>query len=314
MQEQRILPISVLIPTMNRVNALQRTLESYLSADSLPGEIVVVDQSEDAAMEQLITKISANHSSVAIEYFHQDMPSLTKARNNAVRLAKNEIIVFSDDDVDVYNDTLDNVYDIMSSSDISMLAATNDEECGKSSPVGFFVGTRSFVNRNIGHVTKAMLGRYPDIVKGTVPTRWAMGYFFAVKKSLIDRWQLEWDENLSSYAYAEDLDFSFSYYKKSKSEGLKCILDERVHVKHLASKEYRVPSKKSTYMYVLNRAYLSYKHKMGVSSYLAMSWCDFFKTVERFLRKENPKDIINARKYFIKHKSEIKNGKLNYDF
>ena len=214
MQEQRVLPVSVLIPTMNRSNGLERTLMSYLSADALPLQIVIVDQSDNnSATEQLVNKISANHPHIAIEYFYQDVPSLTMARNNAIRLAKNEIIVFSDDDVDVYHDTLNNVYNIMSSSDVSMIAATNDEETGTSSPIGFFVGTRSFINRNIGHVTKAMLGRYPDTVKGTIPTQWAMGYFFAVKKSLVDRWQIKWDENLVSYAYAEDLDFSFTYYK-----------------------------------------------------------------------------------------------------
>lgn len=313
-QHQRILPISLLIPTMNRPNGLERTLRSYLSADAWPSHIVIVDQSEDDLTKRLVEKISIDYPTISIEYLYQSLPSLTCARNNAFRLSQNEIIVFSDDDVDVYHDTLYHVYDIMSSSDVAMLAATNDEENGKSSPIGFFVGTRSFPKRKRGHVTKSVLGRYPDSVKGSISTEWAMGYFFAVKKSLVEKWQIKWDENLTSYAYAEDLDFSYTYFKKSRNEKLKCILDERVHVRHLASREYRVPSRKSTYMYVLNRAYLSHKHEMGISSRFAIAWCDFFRLLFRILKKENPSDMIDAQKYLRRHRKEIQRGKLYYNF
>ena len=46
--------ISVVIPTMNRWNTLKETLESYVSADVLPAQIVIVDQTKE---EQLRDKI-----------------------------------------------------------------------------------------------------------------------------------------------------------------------------------------------------------------------------------------------------------------
>ena len=44
-----ILPISVLIPTMNRPDSLERTLKKYICAKYIPAQIVVVDQSEEKA-------------------------------------------------------------------------------------------------------------------------------------------------------------------------------------------------------------------------------------------------------------------------
>ena len=51
--KKTILPITVLIPTMNRPQTLKRTLNKYLDSECLPAQIVVVDQStsEEIAAE-----------------------------------------------------------------------------------------------------------------------------------------------------------------------------------------------------------------------------------------------------------------------
>ena len=311
MNKKNTLPISVLIPTMNRAESLKRTLLSYLSADYVPDQIVVVDQSKDEKSKNVVGGLTTAFPEVDIKYVYQEVPSTTQSRNTAIKCAKNEILVFSDDDIDVYTDTLNKLYDLMNGDEIAMLAGINDEEKGRSSSIGFFWGTKSFFKRHKGYVTKSMLGRYPDRVVGRIETEWAMGFFFSVKKSLLERWGISWDEKMTSYAYAEDLDLTYSYYKKAKKEGLKCLLDEDIHVRHLVSKEYRVPTIKSTYAYVLNRAYLSYKHNMGLGSRIAMAWCDFGRIIEKTIKKEKPEDLISARRYLRKHKKEIKQGIFN---
>ncbi len=309
-----ILPISLLIPTMNRPETLERTLKSYVSGDYQPSQIVVVDQSErEVAATEIQNILSKLPTEIQTEYVYQEIPSLTKARNAAKARAKEEILVYSDDDIEVYADTLKNVFDLLSNENISMIGAIDDLGKKSSTKAGYFLGTRSFKNRRIGCVTASVLGRYPDEIKGEIETQWAMGYFFAVKKSLTEKWGISWDENLTGYAYAEDLDFSYAYYKRSKLEGLKCILSDKVRVKHLVSQEYRIPSKKSTYMYVLHRAYLCHKHKMGFKSRLAIKWCDFWQWVERVVKKANSKDMRAAKKYLKKHKKEVYNGIFRYE-
>ena len=305
-----VLPISVLIPTMNRPETLKRTLDTYTQADRVPSQIVVVDQSQDTETAKEIEKIVKSFEGIETVYVYQETPSLTAARNNALKYAKEEIIVCSDDDVDVYKDTLYNVYRVMSDESVSMIAGLDDKSGGKNGSIGYLLGTRSFKKRRIGHVTLSMLGRFPDEVKGQVDTEWAMGFFFSVKKSLIMKWNLRWDENLTSYAFSEDLDFSYAYYKNSKKENLRCVFDETVHVKHMVSREYRVPSKKSTFMYVINRYYLSYKHNMGFRSRLAMKWCNFWRLIEKILRKEKPGDFINAQRCLRKNIKKVKSGEI----
>jgi glycosyltransferase involved in cell wall biosynthesis len=307
------IPISVLIPTMNRPKTLNRTLRNYLTVTYIPTQIVVVDQSQDEEVRQQVKDIVNKYSNqTECKYIYQSRPSSTMARNNAMKVAKEEIVVFSDDDVDIYHNTFVNVYDIMQNERIAMIAGLDDNNRKSTSKIGYLLGTKSFKNRNIGHVTLSMLGRYPDNIKGETETQWAMGYFFVVRKSLIEAWNMKWDENLSGYAYAEDLDFSYGYYKKARTNGMYCILHESVHVKHLVSLEYRIPSKKSRFMYVINRAYLRSKHGMGVSSKIVMNWCNFWRLIERIVRKENPKDMMNAMQYLKKNKNRIKKGKVSF--
>lgn len=311
--EQKILPISVLIPTMNRPDTLKRTLDSFWTAAFLPSQIVLVDQSQDAAVSSQIQAMAGLcPDGVELTYVYQQQPSLTKARNRALENAKEEILICSDDDVDVFSDTLYQVYSIFQNPKIAMIAGWDDNMPAGQSNMGFLLGTKSYRNRSIGHVTPSMLGRYPERTPGQIETQWAMGYFFAVRKSCIIRWGLCWDERLTGYAYAEDLDFGFGYYRKAKQNGMYCVMDERVHICHMVSQEYRTPSKKQTYMYIMNRTYLRKKHRMGFRGIAAMCWCDLWKLVERVVRKQNPGDFLRAQGYALKHRKQIERGILKY--
>lgn len=309
---KKILPISVLIPTMNRPETLRNTLRSYLEGNTIPSQIVVVDQSNEEARDAVKAECIQYSEITDVKYIYQMQASSTIARNTAFSYAKEEIIIYSDDDVMIYDDTIANLYDIMTQPEIVMIAGLDDNSKEKNGWIGFFLGTRSYRKRNIGHVTGSLLGRFPDSVIGQVDTEWAMGFFFAVKKSLVNRWNVKWDENLIGYAYAEDLDYSYAYYNQAKNEKLRCIYDERIHVKHMTSTEYRIPSRKSTFMYVINRAYLSYKYGMGFGRRISMNWCNSCRLIEKIIKRENPKDMIDALAFLRKNKAEIRNGVFRY--
>lgn len=284
-----------MIPTMNRPESLERTLKSYLSGTAVPSQIVVVDQSQtEEIRKKNQAALSRYCHRVKWNYCFQKEASITKARNIAMGYAENEIMVFSDDDVDIYQGTLCNVVSLMQDSTLALIAGIDDNAFSPHGFIGYIFGTKSFLRRKEGHVTPSMLGRYPAHVIGEVPTQWAMGYFFVVRKSLVQTCCLAWDEKLTSYAYAEDLDFSLSYCKASRERGMRCILSDQVRVKHLASQEYRVPSRKSTFMYVINRSYLSYKHHTGVFSRLLMNWTNLGVLMMRVVKRENPGDMLQA--------------------
>ena len=307
------LPMSVLIPTMNRSNTLRNTIESYLDADYIPDQIVIIDQSKNESdqndNENILKELCENK--VDYKYVYQKEPSLTKARNTAISFAKNEIIICSDDDIIVYNNTLRYINEIMKRNDIALIAGIDDNSKVSTSKIGYFFGTKSFSKRNIGHVTKSVLGRYPQKIKGETATEWAMGYFFVIRRNLIEKWGIKWDENLIGYAYPEDLDFSYWYCRCAKHENYKSILNENVRVKHMVSTEYRIPTKNNTYMYVINRLYLSYKYKMGFMSRMAQNWCNFWMLINKFIKKENYKDMLAAMRIARKYKAQIAKGELS---
>ena len=308
------LPISVIIPTMNRPESLDRTLKCIAEAADVPQQIVVVDQSQNEETQELNKAVLAKYNKFESQvYDYQQTPSLTKARNLGLSLATKEILVFSDDDVDTPAFIFSNIASLMQDEKVAMIAGLDDLTQQSKTNIGYFLGTKSYVNRKIGHVTSSMLSRYPDNVTSQIETQWAQGYFFVVRKSCLNRWQIRWDENLTSYAYAEDLDFSYAYYKQAKKEGLRCILDPNVHVKHLATLEYREPSAKSTYMYIVNRKYLAHKHRMGFIGVLSRNWCEFWRFVERVVGRKEPKTFLKAYLCKFKYGKEINAGNLDYE-
>lgn len=281
--------LTVIIPTMNRPDTLERTLAGYIKGSAVPDQIVIVDQTQTETTRQKVEKLTKQYGG---EYIYQEEPSLTAARNKGLSAARNDIVVCSDDDVDVYEDTLINTYTTMQREEIALIAGLDDNANASQTNIGYLLGTKSYRKRKIGHVTKSVLGRYPDTVTGETETEWAMGYFFVIRKTLCDQWDIRWDERLVSYAYAEDLDFSWRYCNKAHSSGLKCVLSEQIRVRHMVSKEYRTPSAKSTYMYVVHRRYIAQKNKCGLG--IAMSWCDLWRLIERIIKREEPLVFFQA--------------------
>ncbi len=311
MKVKNFLPITVGIPTLNRPKSLKKTLESYFSYDYIPMQMIIVDQTNDEKVKdenkRIINSLNKYNN---IFYYYQKEASSTVSRNKIIQEAKNEILIFSDDDININKDTLLNIFNLIQNKKISMIAGQDELSPKAKGIIGYLIGTKSFFNRKIGHVTSTMLGRYPNKIKGEVDTQWAMGYFFVVRKSLVDKWNLTFDENLRGYAYNEDLDFSFSYYKYAKKENLKCILSDKVIVKHLSSREYRVSSKRHIYAYVVNRLYLSYKHKKGSLSRFYMLWGNLVLLFFKIIKKEKPIDMFNAIVYSLKNRKKIEKGEI----
>lgn len=311
MNKKVLLLITLGIPTLNRPDSLKNILESYFSYDYVPSQIIIVDQSNDKNIQEKNKKIVSSFNQYNnIFYYYQESPSSTMSRNKIIQETKNEILIFSDDDININKDTLSNVCDLMQNKKISMIAGLNELSSKAKGIIGYFIGTKSFINRKIGHVTATMLGRYPNEIEGEVDTQWAMGYFFVVRKSLVDKWNLQFDENLKGYAYNEDCDFTYSYYKYAKKENLRCVLSDKVVVKHLVSKEYRIPKKEHIYAYVVNRLYLSYKHNMGILSRLYMLWGNLIFLLLKIIRKQNAIYMFNAIIYSLKNRNKIKKGLL----
>ena len=273
--------ISVVIPTYNRPGVLTDTVESYLAGRVLPRQILIVDQTPEPFDPESISDCKG----VELGVVRSATPSLTLARNIGARASSCDIILFSDDDILVDGESVAVLAEAMADEGVALVAGVDVAENGvhgsPSKPgfardaVGTLLGMKKPWRRD-GYVVRAsMRGRYPMPVSERVPTEWAMGYFFCVRRSLMERWDVWFDEGMQRYAYAEDLYFSMRYCACARAEGLDCVLEPRIYVHHLASTEWRTPSDEAVRYFVDNRRRIARKAYPGRWWYrLTMGWFD----------------------------------------
>ncbi|MBQ3417885.1 MAG: glycosyltransferase family 2 protein [Ruminococcus sp.] len=300
--------ISVIIATMNRLETLVETIHSLKQSSVFPEEVIVLDQSTIEETAESIRALTEK-SGINIRYYHLDHPSLTHARNVGLQYANNDILIYMDDDVSVEKDTFQNICHMMEDKSIALIGGLDLLSGKGTNPFGYLFAFKSlFRKRYGGYVTSAMYGRYRSGFTDRVKTEWAMGYFFVIRKSLVERWDLEWDERFISYGYPEDLDFSYRYAKKAESESLSCVLDPAVSVAHRVSQEWRETKKAVTYMKIVNREYLTYKFEWPFFSRMVTRWSNFGLFVQRCIHRDRPMDVIKAQWFCDKYRHDIKKG------
>lgn len=92
--------ISIIIPTFNRANTLNRAIESVQSQTCENWELIVIDDGSNDATEDLV-KSYLNDSRV--KYFFQENQGVSVARNVGINLASSNYIVFLDSDDQFYS-------------------------------------------------------------------------------------------------------------------------------------------------------------------------------------------------------------------
>lgn len=88
--------ISVVIPTHNRPDRLQRCLTGVMSAVYRPFEVIVVD---NAPAQPADVMVEAFARALPIRYVREDRRGVSWARNRGLKEAQGELIAFIDDDV-----------------------------------------------------------------------------------------------------------------------------------------------------------------------------------------------------------------------
>ena len=310
--ENELSKVSIIIPTLNRASSLARTLGFISKSSILPDEVIIIDQSPIDTAEKI--KELCDSQTLKIKYIHVSEPSSSKSRNIGLELCKNDIAIFMDDDVDIGIDTIRNILILFRDNSISMVGGIDSGSPPKKLSLPSLIFFRSsFFKRYKGHVSMAGYGVFPQNPQGETPTEWAMGFFFAIRKSLAQKWGLKFDENLKYYAYAEDLDFTYRYFLKSREENLKCIMSTAATVLHNVSREYRLPSRQRTFIEICHRRYLMARHGNTILRQLIMLWSDIGAALMRAKRGEPVSDIFKAIAFAIKYRRDIKKGIFHYD-
>jgi GT2 family glycosyltransferase len=93
-----LLRISVVIPTYQRERVLVETIDCLLRLQSSPAEILVVDQTaeHEPDTERVLAEVE---SAGKIRWIQLSHPSITHAMNVGLEHARNDIVLFLDDDI-----------------------------------------------------------------------------------------------------------------------------------------------------------------------------------------------------------------------
>lgn len=95
--------VSVIVPTFNRPERLQRAIKSILDQTYQNFEVIVVN---DAGCD--VEPLISSYRSVRVRYiFHETNKGLAAARNTALRVAEGSLIAYLDDDDIFYRDHLE---------------------------------------------------------------------------------------------------------------------------------------------------------------------------------------------------------------
>ncbi len=92
----QIVQISATIATLDRPDALVRCLDALLSGGVLPAEVIIVDQSQNDATQEVVE--ARRNSKVPIIYVRQARRGLSASRNFALAHVRCPVIAVTDDD------------------------------------------------------------------------------------------------------------------------------------------------------------------------------------------------------------------------
>ena len=109
---ERIMPIvSVIIATRNRSEALETISLPSLAKQSFKDfEVIIWDASDDDKSKVVVKNFIKSHPDMVVRYFKAPRTGLPSQRNDAVKVAKGEIIYFIDDDSELSVDAIEIVF------------------------------------------------------------------------------------------------------------------------------------------------------------------------------------------------------------
>jgi len=189
--------VSVVIPTKDRPNEVERLLRELLRQMLIPDEVIVVDDSSNQQTKRVVEKLKSVYSQKGVRLRHvRNASSSSRARTLGGLIAQGDIVVYIDDDLHLESFTLKCI--------VSSLTRTNAIAVwGKVSFLDIEYAEESTLAKLLDMCVRSLI--FGLITYG--------GGLLAVYKRALNEGVL-FDWNMSKYALFEDQDFSCSLIKR----------------------------------------------------------------------------------------------------
>ncbi len=256
--------VSVIIPTLDRVEDLRRALRSLERQTRRPAQILVIDQSEQPQTRELLRDLakSFSDSGISLDYFHADEKSAAKARNVGTDRATGDILSYLDDDVelceDYYEKIIGHLEDHPSWGGVSGSLIQEDMIQGIKGAFRRLFWKLFLLNDGKGRMTPSGFG-YPIYERALDrPMRVEMfhGCNMNFRREAVG--DVRFDPWFTGYSFREDVDFCYQIAQKAE---LWMVPDARLH--HHESKKNRLALERLKRMEINNCFYVYQKHRAG---------------------------------------------------
>ena len=196
---------SVVIPTLNRPEDLLRAVRSVTSQETLPSQLIIVDQSPVATAESNVAEICSEYPSIELIYLHElDLGSLPAAKQHSLSWVKSDIVCFFDDDAELKPDFMTWKLDTFNNN--PFIVGCCGIELNHQSRSSFFLWVYHFFHRGIFRDRRIGLAKkYPDTMPALIPSDKISGGFSSWRAEVFSKVSFDLQNNLHA---TEDIDFS----------------------------------------------------------------------------------------------------------
>lgn len=253
--------ISIIIPTFNRYDDLSQTLDSIFHQTTSPEEILIIDDSDNESISNLINGESSRFDKrgIDLKYFrnpHQKGSGI--ARNFGMKLAFGDIILFLDDDVILDPDYITEILKVYKQYPHVIGVQgyiTNFKQFSRFKFLYNKIFYRYNQEKNKCKVLVSTNIVYPSSVDEMIECEWLSGCNQSYRKNKIA--DFTFDENFRRYSLKEDVDLSYRIYKRNPGS---LLLTPSAKLVHKAVDVARMPGKTIRCMEYVHSFYLFSKN------------------------------------------------------
>jgi glycosyltransferase involved in cell wall biosynthesis len=299
--------ISVIIPTIDRPKEIVETLKHI--PDTIK-EIIIVNQ----GCKLNLTRVN---KSIPIKIVHSEPPSITIARNKGLQFAGGKLICYLDDDITISEYYFEHILEVFNKfPDVEGVAGWRPYimtmKMAFTDIFKSIFGLRQF---GPPRIYTPYGNSYPFHLWGAIYAEWLPGMNMVFKREVFTKKSMRFDENLLGYTIAEDIDFTYSIFKRNP-KGL--IITPYAPIKHRDAQGNRASSEEQirrlAYINQIDHLYFAYKHNMLD----AWGWNVFCLSFLRLCAVLTCKEehyfkycyFLESLWYCLTHTNEIKNGRL----
>lgn len=313
--------VAIVIPTYNRPDDVDRTLDQMVKNKNIPGKVFVVDQSKDSRTKDVVKKFTKK---LPVKYIHLDKPSSSMAENRGVEegIKTCSLILIIGDDIDLLPGYLK-----------TLVAEFNDHP--EVMGVGGADIPRQYNFNSPKHIiANFLLGLFllphkrknkflitspygntesPVVTRDVRDAQWIPGFNNCFRREIYQTYRFP---KIKGYNLQEDIDCSYKVYRKFGEGSL--VITPRLKVVHRWSQTERYPPKKRIFATHEDHFAFYYRNFYTFSGTCKLIWNLIGLILGNLARAivypgkksfNNLKYVVQAISFSYKNRENIKKGK-----